>query len=138
MDVLVHFGRDVAGIRRKQERVLADAQVVCRFRQHVQIAMLAEKWNGRDRAAVEGDFLHFGELDHILKAALLEEQLERRVLQRAAPIAGNHDIADPVPQLKQRLKEYVVLMVMRDQDVVDRFRKIFVCVARDVVLVRSS
>ncbi len=72
------------------------------------------------------------------KPHCFSSSLQRWILQRAAAVARHHDIANPMPQLKQRLKENVILMVVRDQDVIDHFRKIVVGVARNVALIRVA
>ena len=44
-------------------------------------------------------------------------------------------MTDPMAELQKRFKQNVILMVVGDEDVVDYFRKIFICVSGDLAFV---
>jgi hypothetical protein len=70
------------------------------------------------------EVLHFRRFDHVPEAALLEHQLERRILQLSAPAAWNNDVFDFVTDLQKRLKKHMVLVIVGDQHVVDGIRQV--------------
>src|ERR1700739_1505382 len=95
----IKFRRNIAGIRSKQELVFAYSQEIRRLREHVQIAVFTEKGQGGDGAILEGNFLHLGDLKHIPETALLQNKLERWILQRPGPVWRHHDVSNPVAEL---------------------------------------
>src|ERR1043166_6600876 len=66
---------------------------------HVEVAVLAEERQPGDGAALERKLLHLAEFDDVAEAALLEQQLHRRVLQRAVYALRDDDGAHLVPDL---------------------------------------
>ncbi len=58
---------EVAGVRQDQERRASEAQVIGDLRADVQVAVLTEKWNACNCAALHTQGLHFVELDDVAK-----------------------------------------------------------------------
>src|SRR5258708_16795831 len=66
---------------------------------------------------------------------MLQKKFQRWILKRAPGAPRDHDLPNPVAKLQQGLEEYVVLMIVRNQHVIDNVRKVLVGVAGDVALV---
>src|SRR5882762_3185019 len=135
VDMLIELRADVAGVGGKQEAMAIGFNAPGGFGLNVEVAVLAHKRQSHDGAASERDLFHLGKFNHILKAALLKQQAKRRVLESAATVARNHDIANARAELQECFKKNVVLVIVGDQNVIDYRRQVLVGVARDVVFV---
>jgi hypothetical protein len=62
--------------------------------------------------------------DDVAEAQVLERQLQRGLQQAAAVVARDDDRLHPVAQVQQRFDLRVVLVVVRDEHVVDRLGQV--------------
>src|SRR5579863_8775810 len=97
--------------------------------------MFSEKRQADDVQAPVSYFLQFINFNHVLKAAVLEQEHEGRILEPSTIVTRNDYFFNLVPNLKQSLEEDMVLMVMRDQHVINGIREVEIGVARNAILV---
>src|SRR5262245_60532721 len=95
---------DVAGIGGKQQRPTANSNQVRRLAAYIQIRMLTQERQRGDRAVVESQALHLIQLDHVPAADVLENQLQRRVLQESARARRHNKVLHLVSDLQQGLE----------------------------------
>src|SRR3954452_786792 len=86
---------------------------------YVQVSMFAKKWHRDDLDLAISDFFQFRNLDHVLEAAVFQQQLDRWVLQLSVSAAWNYDVLYFVPDLQKGFKKHMVLVIVCDQQVVN-------------------
>src|SRR5580765_2634640 len=99
-----------------------DPHQPCHLALNIKVCMLAEKWEPGDLNVMVANRFHFSHLNHIFKAAILQEQLERWILKMAPQIPGDQNSFYLVPDLQKRFEQDVILVAVGDQDIVDCVR----------------
>src|SRR5579859_4260788 len=97
--------------------------------------MFAKERQARNRNLAVAEFFHFRDLNDILESGILEKQFERWILKMPASIAWNNNIFYFMPDLQERFKQHVILMIMGDQHIIDLLRQVGIGIARDVTFV---
>src|SRR5918996_5968764 len=89
--------------------------------------MLAEERKSGKTAAFELDSLHLVDLSNILKTHHLTNELERRIFHTPAAAAWNNEVFSFMPELQERFEHHVILMAMRDHNIINHWRKVLKC-----------
>src|ERR1700722_10726799 len=100
--------------------------------------MLAKKRNGGDTSLIEGNLFHFSRFYDVAEAAPVQKKFQRGILQGSAAVARHDDVANARTKLKQGFEQDMVLMIMRNEDVIDFFRKVVIGITRNVAFVRVA
>src|SRR5579859_6610578 len=127
--MLVEPWFDIAGICGKQKRMRLDSDKPCHFAFDIQVGVLAKEGETGYASVAILDLFHFRYLDDIFEPAVLQEELERWVLQLPSSASRNNNIFDLVTKLQQGLKKHVVLVIVSDQDIIDLVRQIRIGIA---------
>src|SRR5438045_6621008 len=88
----------------------------------IKVSVFSEEWQSADAHVAVLDLFEFVNFYYILEPAVLEQKLERGVLELSAIVARNNDVLHLVADLQQGLKQNMVLMIMGDQHVIDGVR----------------
>src|SRR5436305_8792258 len=97
--------------------------------------MLAEERQARDGDIAIPNLSHFRNLNYVPKSTVFQKHFEGGVLKMTAAVAWNYDIFYLVPDLQQRFKQHMVLVIVRDQHIVNRIGQIEIGVTRDIALI---
>ncbi len=95
--------------------------------------MFTEKRQSGNGAVCDRNRFQLINLAHVGEADVLQNEFEWRIGESAAIVLRNNDASNLMPQLQQRLKHAVVLVIVSDQDIIDVGRQILVSVARYTV-----
>src|SRR6185369_2238584 len=87
----------------------------------VEICMLTEKRQSGDTAAFNLNRFHFINLCHLSETDVPQHHLQRRIRQRSAIVLRYDDVLSLMTKLQQGFKHAVVLVIVSDKNVVDRF-----------------
>src|SRR5215217_2547269 len=90
----------------------------------VQIAMLTEERQTGNCSALDLHSVHLLDLPHVLESDLLENEFQRWVFKTTATASRNHHVSNVGLDLQERFKKHVILVTVREQEVVDPVRQI--------------
>src|SRR5271155_5779058 len=97
--------------------------------------MLTQERQTCDLDFASVNVLHLINFNHILEAATLQQQLEGRILQVPTIIARNNNVLHFMTNLEKRFEQQMVLMIMGNQNVVDRIGQIKISVTGNAAFI---
>src|ERR1051326_4248318 len=91
---------------------------------YIQITMLTRKWNACDSTVIKFYFLHVIDLCYAPESYIIKHEFQVGVLQFSTGCSWYNDVPYFMTQWKQCFKQNMVLVIMRDQYIIDNIGQI--------------